>query len=191
MKAAATVRAGEEPESMSAIDFEPWMAREQRRIYLLCLRLLRSSDEADSATQDVFLKAHRMLENPKGREIEAPEKWLTTVAVHTCLDRLRSKRWIFWRRTSGQNADALLRVSPASGVNQHNAVLDGEIRRRLDAALERLAPRQRTVFVLRHDEDRSLEEIAGILGLDVGTVKAHLARAIRKLREELRDLYVR
>jgi len=176
---------------MSAIDFEPWMAREQRRIYLLCLRLLRSSDEADSATQDIFLKAHRMLENPNGREIEAPEKWLTTVAVHTCLDRLRSKRWMFWRRTRGRNADALLRVSPAIGVNQHDAVLGGEIRRRLDHALEKLAPRQRTVFVLRHDEDRSLEEIAGILGLDVGTVKTHLARAIRKLRDELRDLYVR
>jgi RNA polymerase sigma-70 factor, ECF subfamily len=191
MNAAAAIRADEEPESMSAIDFEPWMAREQRRIYLLCLRLLRNSDEADSATQDIFLKAHRMLQNPKGREIESPEKWLTTVAVHTCLDRLRSKRWIFWRRTSGQNADALLRVSPASGVDQHHAMLGGEIRRRLDHALEKLAPRQRTVFVLRHDEDRSLEEIAGILGLDVGTVKAHLARAIRKLRDELRDLYVR
>jgi RNA polymerase sigma-70 factor, ECF subfamily len=173
------------------MEFEPWMAREQKRVYLLCLRLLRNRDEADSATQDVFVKAYRVLQESKGPEIECPEKWLTTVAVRTCLDRLRSRRWVFWRRTASQNADALLRVFPAAGANQHDAVIAREITHRLDAALERLPPRQRSVFVLRHDENRSLEEIAGILGLDVGTVKAHLARAIRKLRAELRDLYVR
>jgi DNA-directed RNA polymerase specialized sigma24 family protein len=43
-------------------DFEGWVAREQKRIFLLCLRLLRSSDEADSATQDVFVEAYRTLE---------------------------------------------------------------------------------------------------------------------------------
>jgi len=173
------------------MEFEPWMAREQKRIYLLCLRLLRNRDEADSATQDVFVKAYRGLQGSKGQGIECPEKWLTTVAVRTCLDLLRSKRWAFWRRTSGQSADALLHVLPASGANQHDAVMSREITLRLDAALQKLPPRQRSVFILRHDEDRSLEEIAGILGVDVGTVKAHLARAIRKLRRELRDLYVR
>ncbi len=45
------------------------------------------------------------------------------------------------------------------------------------------------MFVLRHFEDLSLEEIAAQLGLDVGTVKAHLARAVARLREELKELY--
>jgi RNA polymerase sigma-70 factor (ECF subfamily) len=66
-----------------------------------------------------------------------------------------------------------------------------DIALRLAAALDRLSPRQRSIFVLRHDEDRSLEEIGAILGLDVGTVKAHMARAVKKLRVELRDLYER
>ena len=52
-----------------------------------------------------------------------------------------------------------------------------------------LSPRQRAVFILRHYEALSLEEIAGILHLDVGTVKAHLFRALGKLREELKDIY--
>ena len=47
------------------------------------------------------------------------------------------------------------------------------------------------MFALRHYEDRSLAEIAEILGLDVGTVKVHLFRATEKLREELHDLYFR
>jgi RNA polymerase sigma-70 factor (ECF subfamily) len=60
---------------------------------------------------------------------------------------------------------------------------------RMERSLMVLSERQRAVFALRHYEDRSLEEIAGILGLDVGTVKAHLSRALAKLRTELRDLY--
>ena len=45
------------------------------------------------------------------------------------------------------------------------------------------------MFTLRHFEEMSLEEIGEILGLDVGTVKAHMFRAVSKLRDELRDLY--
>lgn len=44
------------------IDFEAWMAEEQARIFLLCLRLLHNRDEADSATQDVFVEAYRTLQ---------------------------------------------------------------------------------------------------------------------------------
>jgi len=55
--------------------------------------------------------------------------------------------------------------------------------------MERLSARQRAVFTLRHYEDKSLEEIGLVLGLDVGTVKAHMFRAVSKLRVELRDLY--
>ena len=64
-----------------------------------------------------------------------------------------------------------------------------QIGERLAAALERLSVRQRAVFSLKHFEDRTLEEIGTILGLDTGTVKAHLFRAVTKLRNELRDLY--
>lgn len=64
-----------------------------------------------------------------------------------------------------------------------------QIARRLAEALDKLSIRQRAVFVLRYYDDRSLNEIAAVLELDVGTVKAHLARAVAKLREQLRDLH--
>ncbi len=82
-----------------------------------------------------------------------------------------------------------LAVAADSRPSAEDRMLAGEIARRLGQALERLSPRQRAVFTLRHFEDRSLEEIGGILGLDTGTVKAHLFRALAKLRNELRDLY--
>lgn len=171
-------------------DFGDWMAAEQRRIYLLCLRMLRSRDEADSATQDTFIKAYRVLARRKKNAIEEPAKWLTRVAVNTCLDRLRSKRWAFWQRRISQDDElVILRSARETGPNQVNELLASEIMRRLNLALERLSLRQRSVFLLRHEEGYTLEEIGEILKLDVGTVKAHMARAVQKLREELRDLY--
>ena len=176
---------------MSSIDFEAWMAVEQKRVFLLCLRLLRNSDEADSATQDVFVEAYRTLEKRGRPAIQEPAKWLTRVAFNTCYDRMRSKRWRFWQRlSSNADGDALLRITPAVGPSQDESARANDILMRLERALERLSVRQRAVFLLRHKEDRSLEEIAGIMDVDTGTVKAHMARAIRKLREELRDLYV-
>jgi len=192
MKAAVAELAKGSEAGVDPADFAVWMAEEQRRIYLLCLRMLRSSDDADSATQDAFIKAYRALERREKDAIESRAKWLTRVAVNTCLDRLRSKRWLFWqKRASREDEQAILRLTPASGPNQEDALIAHEITRRLSVALDKLSVRQRSVFVLRHDEDRSLEEIGEILGLDVGTVKAHMARAVRKLREELRDLYGR
>jgi RNA polymerase sigma-70 factor, ECF subfamily len=193
MTALEAVQAEEEMESGAMkIDFEALLASEQKRIFLLCMRLLRDRDEADTATQDVFVEAYRAIEKRGTAAILEPAKWLTRVALNTCYERIRSKRWRFWQRhSSNAEGDAVLRVLPAAGPNQENAVAAGDIRRRLESALQRLSLRQRAVFILRHDEDRSIEEIAGIMELDTGTVKAHMARAIKKLREELRDLYVR
>jgi RNA polymerase sigma-70 factor (ECF subfamily) len=80
-------------------------------------------------------------------------------------------------------------MAPSRTPEAEDRCFAGEIGQRLAAALGRLSIRQRTVFTLRHYEDMSLEEIGWLLGLDVGTVKAHMFRAVTKLRVELRDLY--
>jgi RNA polymerase sigma-70 factor (ECF subfamily) len=54
--------------------------------------------------------------------------------------------------------------------------------------MNRLSPRQRAVFILRHEEDLPLKKIARLLGMKEGTVKAHLHRAVSVLRKEFKDL---
>jgi len=176
----------------STREFGSWMAAEQKRIFLLCRRMLQDTGEADSATQDTFLKAWQAMNRPESKELDDPGKWLTRIAVNTCLDRLRSRRWQFWRkRPSGEDEEIILQMTTEASPNAEDQVFAGQISRRLDSALERLSLRQRAAFTLRHYEDRSLAEIAEILNLDVGTVKVHLFRAVEKLREELHDLYFR
>jgi RNA polymerase sigma-70 factor (ECF subfamily) len=176
----------------STREFGSWMASEQKRIFLLCRRMLQDVEEADSATQDAFLKAWQALNRPEFRELEDIGRWLTRIAVNTCLDRLRSRRWLFWRQRPNQQAEqAILELAPSGGPTAEDRVFAIQIGQRLENALQKLSIRQRAAFTLRHYEDRSIAEIAEILELDVGTVKVHLFRAIGKLREELHDLYFR
>ena len=184
-----------EGEACSGLDlrnFGSWMASEQRRVFLLCRRLLQDADEADSATQDVFFKAYRALSKRSDSEdLDNPGKWLTRIAVNTCLDKLRSKSWKLWqRRPAPQDEEIILQMAPGTDPDAERLLFAKQIQQRLDLAQAKLSERQRAVFALRHYEAMALEEIAEVLKLDVGTVKAHLFRALSKMREELKDLYL-
>ena len=172
--------------------FGKWMASEQRRVFRLCHRMLQDAAEADSAAQDTFLKAWQALKRPESKNLDDPGKWLTRIAVNTCLDRLRSRRWQFWRkRPKAEDESVMLSLAADPEPNAEDQVFARQIAQRLTRALTRLSLRQRAAFTLRHYEDRSLGEIAEILNMNIGTVKVHLFRATEKLREELHDLYFR
>src|SRR5579862_4472595 len=131
-------------------DFARWMTSEQRRIYSLCQRFLEDRDEADSATQDVFLKAYQALKRPNALELEDPARWITRIAVNTCLDRLRSRKWQFWRRRpSSEDERMILAMAKSTAPEAEDRYFAGEIGARLAASLEKLSPRQRSVFTLR------------------------------------------
>ena len=174
----------------TAHGFDTWMAAEQRRVWSICQRMLGSQDEADSAVQDAFLKAYQALQKSDAAVLDDPSRWIARIAVNTCLDRLRSRKWQFWRKRPGVEEETwLLETTSSPRPEAEDQCFAREIRARLELALNRLSPRQRAVFTLRHFEGLSLEEISGVLSLDVGTVKAHMFRAVSKLREELRDFY--
>ncbi len=171
--------------------FEDLVAAHQKRIFRLALRLLGDAEEAAGATQDCFLRAfqarRRCPQDPAGQQ-----RWLARLATNLCLDRLRSRKWNWWRRRLGlegkeAGAEVAALVSPLRSPERE--MLAHELAGQLSRVLDRLSPRQRAVFVLRHYEGCSLEEIAQQLSLHVGAVKAHLSRALVKLRRELRDFY--
>jgi RNA polymerase sigma-70 factor (ECF subfamily) len=177
---------------ISVGEFASWMALEQRRIFLLCRRMLGDVDEADSATQDVFLKAYRSIcqSQEKLLELEHPDKWLTRIAVNTCLDLLRSNAWKLWRRRPAERDEkVILDAEVDLHPDAERQLASKQILLRLEQGLAKLSARQRAVFTLRHFDSMALDEIADLLKLDTGTVKAHLFRAVIKLRSELNDLY--
>jgi RNA polymerase sigma-70 factor (ECF subfamily) len=171
--------------------FEYFVRQYQRRITRIAFRLLRDAAEADCAAQESFLRAYRHLD--RFREGSTFETWLTRICINWCKDRLKRRRLVLYfhqARRDDENGDGPVEIAAAPDPSPERRAAGREIRERLRAAIDTLSPRQRAIFVLKHFEERSIPEIAEVTGLDAGTVKSHLFRAARKIRERLADCRV-
>jgi RNA polymerase sigma-70 factor, ECF subfamily len=169
--------------------FDYFVHRYQRRITRLAFRLLRDSGEADCAAQESFLRAYQNLKD--FREGSTFETWLTRICINWCKDRLKRRRLVLYFHQAPASDDSGAETGPRSPATDdpspERRAVSREIRERLRLAMESLSPRQKSVFVLKHFEELSIPEIAGLTGLDSGTVKSHLFRAAHKIRERLSD----
>jgi RNA polymerase sigma-70 factor (ECF subfamily) len=169
--------------------FEHFVNTYQKRVFRLVYTLVRDPSEADSTTQDIFVKAFKGLRDFKGDA--AFETWITRIAINSVRDGIRRRKpLVAFGDLGGPEADGEIPAAfdPGDGTSPERDLLSREIRKRIGTALEDLSPRQRAVFVMKHHEERSIAEIGEMMGLDEGTVKSHLFRAARKLRERLEDL---
>src|ERR1700728_5350673 len=118
------------------------MSSEQSRIFLRCRRMLQDAEDADSATQDTFLKAWLALKRAESKTLDDPGKWLTRIAVNTCLDRLRSRRWQFWRkRPKAEDESVILNLAAATAPNAEVQIFARQISQRITRAFTRLSLR--------------------------------------------------
>lgn len=151
------------------------------RLLRLCQLLLRDREEAGDVVQEVFIQAYEA--QTQARSPGDWAAWLTRVAVNACHDRHRAGWWMRFRRSSAPIEEIPLAAGDSSPADR---VLGEETRRRLWLAFRKLPDRQREVFVLRYIDDLSTAEVAAALALSPGSVKRHLFRAIRRLRQSLR-----
>ncbi|HIB98853.1 TPA: sigma-70 family RNA polymerase sigma factor [Candidatus Poribacteria bacterium] len=158
----------------------------QQRVYNIAYRFTLNIDEANDLAQEIFLKAFRALPNFKSSS--AFYTWLYRIAQNAGVDYMRRKRtrpeYLFPDEFPNDQQLSHPRVTDSQVVSTAEA---SEIQNQIKRAIVRLSPRQQQVFVLRYYQDLSLREIGEILGLRIGTVKAQLFNAIRKLRQLLAD----
>ncbi len=149
-------------------------------LYALSLSVLGSREDAEDACQEVLLKLLRFA--PRLSSGTSLRAWLRRVCLNHCLDQCRRRRPI--RRAE--------RVEPARlrdpSATPQDRVEQAELQSTLRRAIAQLPERQRAVFVLRHFGACPLKEIAEQLQCSEGSVKAHLSRAVSKLRLLLSDL---
>ena len=154
--------------------FDRLVERHQREIYRLCYRYVNNHEDAADLAQDSFLKAYRAIGRFRGES--AFSTWLYRIAVNTCLN-FRSAR----RAVHEELSDAL--PDPKAPVVQ--TLAEREQARRVREAVTRLPEKQRATLILKIYHDLTHEEVAGILGSSVGTVKANLFHALGNLRKML------
>ncbi|MCX6640376.1 MAG: RNA polymerase sigma factor [bacterium] len=168
--------------------FARLVAMHDARVMSLARSIIGYGCDAEEVYQEIFLKVHRAL--PSFRFESEFSTWLHRVAVNVALSCRKSLARRKQKEQVMDGNDDFFTQTPAHPAdNPENLKLREETLRLISQALEKLPDRQRTVFVMKHDQGMKLREIAKALGLAEGSVKAYMFRAIENLREILRPYY--
>lgn len=159
--------------------------RFQRKIFRVAYAIVRDETEADTVTQDTFIQAYTNLAKFEGRA--GFETWLTRIAINRSRDVLRRRKLVsFFSPRQDPDDDETPILEPVDDrPDPERQLMASQLRAAIERAERHLSSQQKVIFRLRHYENLALEEIAEHLGLAAGTVRAHLFRAIHKIRKEL------
>lgn len=150
----------------------------KRKFYGLAYQYTRNHADAEDVSQTAFVKVFRSIGTFKtGSSLNA---WLYRVVVNTAIDHIRKRP--FYPDTLARPEEAGTASGSPDPARTAEAAL---LRKKLDAALDRISERERAAFLLRFDHGLNLQEIADVLDVTVGSVKSYLFRSGRKLRREL------
>ncbi|MCL6540653.1 sigma-70 family RNA polymerase sigma factor [Roseiflexus sp.] len=158
--------------------FAQLMERYAGSVFNLAYRMLGNAQEAEDASQEIFLRAYTNL--ARFDQERRFSTWLLSIGSNYCIDRLRRRRFA-WLTLD----DVVLSVpTPAKGPER--SAIEREEQDAVQRALLSLPPTYREVAVLRYWNDLSYEEIMQVTGLPESTIKTRLHRARRMLAEALR-----
>lgn len=167
--------------------FENLVKEHTGKIVGLAWRLVGNHTEAEDLAQEAFLRLHRALPGFRGES--RISTWLYRTTTRLAIDHLRReriKRKLFFFRQSNDAPDPVEQARDESN-NPERDHQSREAMHSLRSSLDKLSTRQQVIFTLRHYEGLSLKEISEHLGIEVGTVKAHLHRAVTQLRDDLSE----
>lgn len=172
-------------EEIADEEFTAIVTRHRARIFRFLLSSSRDVDLAETLTQECFLKAHRNWASFRGESTAMT--WLMRIAINLQKDHWRNRRVQFWKqaRTYAVDVNEAGEWLPSGERSAEQQLLARERVRQVSKVVAELSERQRSIFLLRYVEEMELGEIARATGLSEGTVKAHLSRAVAKVRAEL------
>ena len=166
--------------SHAQISFREVVETHKRSIYYLALDLTGNHHDAEDLSQEVFIKAHRGLKSFRGDA--QMYTWLRRIAVNTYLNTKRKKALSFMRFFGDEDEPER---APSDELAPDMSAESGVLRQHVERALDTLSPREKSAFVLRHNRDLSVREVATSMDVAEGTVKSLLFRATQKLQKEL------
>lgn len=149
----------------------------QERLYRFLLRTTNQTELVEDAVQDAFIRVLKNID--RFDERYRFSTWLFTIARRLLLNSLQKKRPL--------NAGDWLDAASSSVMEltaETSDVSDREFAAEiLDGAMETLTPHQREIVILYHHKGKSVHQVADLLGMPEGTIKSHLHRARRRMRD--------
>jgi RNA polymerase sigma-70 factor (ECF subfamily) len=185
MDESALIRAAQKGDQEA---FEQLVRGYDQGVLRLATRLLRSSDEAYDIYQEAFFRVYKNLD--KFRFDCSFQTWLYRIVTNLCLDALRKRKVRKEEPATVETADGPrdrieLFEDRLAGNDPQRNLLSAELKRRIDATLQQLTPRERLVFEMRHYDGMRLRAIGEVLGTTEEAAKNCLFRATQKMRSAL------
>lgn len=168
--------------------FRILVERYKSRVYNIIYGIMRSRDEAEDLSQEVFLNVYRFLHRFK--EKSKFYTWLYRIAVNICLSAQKKKNksssiLSLTELSEANNTSRKMELADESFSSQ-KMLEDMELARRIKSAINSLSEVLKTTFVLREFEDLSYQELAKVFQCSKGTIKSRLSRAREELRQKLK-----
>jgi RNA polymerase sigma-70 factor, ECF subfamily len=172
-----------------AAAFEELVRQYDRPVLRLAIHLTGSQEDAQDIYQEAFLRAYI---NIGSFRFECSfYTWIYRIVTNLCLDHLRKRSSRHRDLTTtissdGEEEQVLDRIADQrAGTSPERNMASRELRVCIVRAMQRLSPRERVVFELKHYHGLRLRTVAGILNTSEGTIKNTLFRATHKLRTQL------
>ncbi len=170
--------------------FEKLVVNYDRQVMRLIYNMVDHPETTRDLYQEVFLKVFTAI--GQFRFESQFSTWLFRIVTNTCINYRKQRRVRQWEPLEEDidgNQDQWRIVMPSQDRNPEEQLLNRELQRALQQALNGLSANQRTVFILRHYHDHKLKEIAQIMKCSEGTVKNYLFRAMQKMKKSLAGYY--
>jgi RNA polymerase sigma-70 factor (ECF subfamily) len=170
--------------------FEELVYRYDKQVLSIAARYVQSAEDAKDIYQEVFMRVYRAL--PKFEFRSEFSTWLFRITTNVCLShRSRRKRHTHpsFDGDGDEDHGASLAESIAGEDATDRSAEGAEIAHHIQQAVDRLSPKLKMVFVLKHYEGLKIKEIAQMMSCTEGTVKKYLFTATKKIRHELSEMF--
>src|SRR6267143_4132846 len=161
--------------------------RFERRIYSLALHFCHHRQDAEDLSQEVWLKTYQAMNTFKGES--SFYTWLRKITINCFLNHQRARSFRWCGQTTAVQILDMDSIEAGerreSAADSEKAFLDRIMAQKVMQALSELTSQQRLIFLLKHHEEMTYEEIAREVGCSTGTAKKSMFRAVSKLREHL------
>jgi len=163
------------------------VVQHSHQLFRVAFRITGNEADAEEIVQEAFLRGYQRLESFELRSKFGT--WIYRIAVNCALNRVGKSEVDAEYRHGEENDPEQKTVQVAgTGADPERALLSREIGTAHQQAMQRLTATERTAFILRHMEDRSMSDIAEVLGIAPNSAKQAVFRAVQKLRRELAPL---
>ena len=167
--------------------FTQLLNRYRGSIYNLIYKMVHNKEETDDLVQEAFIKAFRALAS--FNDDYAFSTWLYKIAINNCIDHFRKRKLKTYSMDNPiESKDGTIKREFAdSSFLPDKPLLSKEKNKIIEDAIKSLPEKYKISIILRHNDDRSYDEISEILNIPLGTVKARIFRAREMLKKKLKD----